>query len=496
MANYNWILTKDLLKDDRRKRFIDIRDTSILIVLSLLTGILSIGALVVADTPEKLYSQNGILIGKYLLQYNTVPNWYVAVPLFLFFLILLLLFFIFRYKETKVLPNKIITTIGIILFIGSVIGLFFFSPKGDYTYISPIENETFNSSITVSYSGLELSGKIYESIALLLLGSYFIFVFTYVKTLSNYVVPIVRLALFVPIIIAFVLIIYSFINEGWKWDNNFKYLLKKVVEIANIQSLANHKNMFGFFLLLASFSSLIFFSKHHNILFYFLTLFFLVCTILIFSKASVALILLSFTLTSFIYIFTNFKSHKFNSLICLIVIVLSLIAISIVSYLLIKNGFLDKFKNHNTLDFRINHFYIAQAMFKNQPISRWIFGYGRIPFTSLYMNFETQIGFEVLWTTHNCYMETLAHYGLIGLLGILLCDSYVLYCISYLVFKKKQKECAVYYPVFLILCIYSFFEPRMLFLLSSGSEVFLFYFIILFPVFIDYGHSKNNEVLI
>lgn len=496
MVNYNWILTKDLLKKNKRTKIVDIRDTFILILLSLLTGILSIGSLVIADTPEKLFSQNGILIGKYLLTYNSIPNWFIAVPLFSVFFILLFIFFIFRYKETKILPSKIITTIGLILLIGSIIGLFFFSPKGDYTYISPIENESYKTSINVSYNGLELIGKIYESIALLLFGSYFILVFTYVKTLSNYVVPIFRLALVVPIIIALVLIIYSFINEGWKWNNNFRFLLKKVVEVANIQSLANHKNMFGFFLFLASLSSIILFNKHHKIIFILLTLFFFVCTILIFSKTSVALILLSFLFSSIIYAIANFKTHKLNSLICLVITIVSIIAIIVCSYLLIKNGFLDKFKNNNTLDSRFDHFFIAQAMFKNQPITRWIFGYGRIPFTNLYMDFETKIGFEVLWTTHNCYMETLAHYGLIGLLGIILCDIYVLYCISYLVFKKKQKECAVYYPVFLILCAYSFFEPRMMFLFSSGTEVFLFYFIILFPVLLDYGHSKNNNVLI
>ena len=489
MTNNCWVLTKDLILSYKLRKKADIRDTFILIFISLLTGLLSIGGIVIG-------SQNGILIGNYLIEYNTIPNLYIIIPLFAVFFLLLIIFFILRYKESGVLPNKKIITIGLILLVLNIVGIFCFSPSGNFTYISPIENSTYNTTITLSYNGLTLKGKILETIAILLLDLFFILAFTYIKTLSNYVMPLFRLALFVPIIIAFVLLIYSFATEGWKWDNNLRYLMKKVVEIANIQSLTTHKNMFGFFLFLATLSSLIFFSKHHNLFFYLLSILFLTCTVLILSKTSIVLIALVFVFSSFIYFFINRKKHKINSLICLIVNIALLLIIAVLSIFLIKNGFLEKFKNHNTLDYRFGHLDIAIAMFKNQPITRLIFGYGRIPFTKLYKDFETAIDYEVLWTSHNCYMETIAHYGLVGLLKIFICDFYVLYCISYLVFKKKEKECAIYYPIFLILCIYSFFEPRMLFLLSSGPEVFLFYFIILFPVLLDYGHSKTNEVLV
>lgn len=496
MENYNWITNKNTFIENKKKILTELRDTFILIVLSLLTGVLSIGKFSSMVDPNKIWDRNVIVVGKYFIEYNKVPNKIIYIPLFCVFFLLLLLFFIFRYKETKTLPNKLITTIGLILFIGNIIGLFFFSPKGDYTYISPIENGTYNTSITVSYNGLELVGKIYESIALFLFGSYFILVFTYVKSLSNYVVPIFRLALVVPIIIALVLLIYSFIKEGNEWITNIKYYLNIVDKKANIISLTTHKNMFGFFLFLASLSFLILFCKYHYIILYIIPSIFNIFSLLIFSKTSTILILTAYIIVGIIYFVINLKTRKFNSIISLIVLILFSLISTCIFYFIIKNGLYKKFLENNTLTSRYEHFVIAKAMFINQPFFRWIFGYGRISFTSIYSTFENQVHFEVLWTSHNCYMDVFAAHGFFGVFEILSCDFYILYCISDLIFKKKRYECLVYYPVFLILCIYSFFEPRMLFLISGGTEMFLFYFVILFPVLLDYGHSKNNGVLI
>ena len=492
MTNNCWVLTKDLILSYKLRKKADIRDTFILAILSLLSGFLSIGSITTTDTAEKLNLSNGFTVGNLFVEFNTIPKLYVAIPLFAVFFIFLIAFFVCRLKETNIKPNKWMVSIGILLLIARIVGVFFFSPKGNFTYISPLDNST----VSLTYDGLSMQGKILEIISEFLFGSFFILIFTYIKTLSNYTLPIFKLALYTPIIVALVALIYSLIKEYNSWINNLLYLLKKVEEIDNIQSLTTHKNMFGFFLFLGTLSSLIFFYKHHNIIFYILSGIFLVGTVIILSKTSILLTFIVFFIVTIMYFSSYRKEHKINSIICLIVFILSIVVLVFAVYVFFKGGFLEKFKNHNTLSMRFDHVNIAAAMFKDQSILLYIFGYGKTPFTVLYERFETAINYEVLWTSHNSYMETLAHFGIIGLLTIILCDGYVLHQINYLVIKKKIKECAIYYPIFAILCAYSIFEPRMLFLLSSGTEVFLFYFILLFPVLLDSGHAKTNEVLI
>ena len=138
---------------------------------------------------------------------------------------------------------------------------------------------------------------------------------------------------------------------------------------------------------------------------------------------------------------------------------------------------------------RINHIKIAISMFRNQSILLLIFGYGRFPFTSIHLPYQHIIPYEALWTSHNSYIESVMHTGIIGLVYLLVLDFIFLFRIGKT--GHFHKESVIYFITFFSISIYSALEPRILFL-NTGFEILLAYFLIVFPLFVDYGHRREN----
>ena len=485
--------TSSFFPEDQKKQIIsDFRDTAILIVMALLSSLLSLGKIVRTDDNDLLHTRNGLRIGNSVILYNTVPDAYTIVPIFILFGLLLFFFFYFRYRQTKVLPNRYIVAVLLLIFIIRFIGIFTFAPSGNYLFESPANGIMVN----VFYEGLSIGGKTVECFAELFYGLMFLLFFTYIKTFSKVVYPIYKLALHVPLIIALVLLFYSWIKEGDLWINNILFFFRKrPYPTFDILSLAKHRNMFGFFMFLGTMTLIYDFFKSDNFLLMAPIGTLVFCSLIILSKTC-AIMQASFVFLSvLLYTITNYKTRRKNAILgivlCISIIILSLITIT----LLFRSGFIEMYRQHDTMGARIWLARFAMSMFPNQSPAYLIFGYGRIPFTQMFITYSSIANAEVIWATHNCYIDTLCHYGITGLIFVFFIDGIVLYEIYTLVIKGKHRECIFYLPQFLILCIYSIFEPRMMFLLSSGTEVFLFYFVLLFPLLLDSGYSKNGHLI-
>lgn len=480
--------------EDQKKQIIsDFRDTAILIVMALLSSLLSLGKIVKTEDYDLLHTRNGLRIGNGVILYNTVPDAYTIVPIFILFGLLLFFFFFFRYRQTKVLPKRYVVLVLLVIFVIRFIGIFAFAPSGNYLFESPANG----ISVDVFYEGLSIGGKTVECFAELFYGLMFLLFFTYIKTFSKVVYPIYKVAIHVPLIIAMVLLLYSWIKEGDLWINNILFFFRKrPYPTFDIRSLAKHRNMFGFFLFLGTMTLIYDFFKSDDFLLIGPIAISVFCSLIILSKTC-TIMQASFVFCSILlYVITNYKTRRRNAVygifLCLFIIVLSSLTIT----LLFHSGFIEMYRQNDTMHARIWLARFAMSMFPNQSPAYLIFGYGRIPFTQMFITYSGIANAEVIWATHNCYIDTLCHYGIIGLLFVAFIDGIVLYEIYTLVIKGKHRECIFYLPQFLILCIYSIFEPRMMFLLSSGTEVFLFYFVLLFPLLLDSGYSKNGQLMI
>lgn len=495
MTNRKWALTNMLLPEDKKRRFADWRDMIILVVLSLLIGFLSIGKIYIDGSAHDLdVYNNGFSILNLFVTYNTEPDWFIWVPVFLVFGGLLFLFFYFRSKQTGILPKKWFTALVMILIVARIVGNFVF-PYGEqgYSFTSPLDGQT----VLVSYSGLSFSSRFVQVISEILYILFFYLCFTYVGSFSKSVYPIFHLGVHMSIIICIVLIVVSLCTEREILSQNLLYYLGKAEANEGALSLTTHRNVYGFFLLCGTLGCLFYAFRYHNTPF---LVFSVICTVvcfLILSKTPALLCAVALLASFVLYPIFNFKKHKINS-----IFMLGVLAIIVVAgvVLVFKADLLDKVKKMltgeetSTFMARIWHFRIAASMFNGVFPVYLIFGYGRIPFSAIYMPYQQSIGFEVLWTSHNSYLETIMFSGIVGLIAVVFGFVYLGQKIFVMFFKRKDRNSIVFAIMGVILAVYSIFEPRMLFL-AEGTEQFVVFFLFFYPLLVDSFHNETDKVI-
>lgn len=494
MTNRNWALQNMLLPEDRKRRFADWRDIIILVVLSLLIGFLSIGKIYIDSGDHELWVVNdGFSLLGLFITYNTEPNWFLCVPVFLIYGALLFLFFHFRYKQTGILPKQSLTAIVLVLIILRIVGNFVF-PYGEqsYTYSSSVVEQV----AVVTYEGLSISGRIVQIVSEVCYLTFFYLCFTYVGTFSKSVYPIFHLGVHMSIIICIVLITVSMFTEREIFANNILYYLGKAENCLGATSLTTHKNVYGFFLLCGTLGGLFYAYRYHNLPFLVMSVIFAGVCFLINSKTPALLSTLALFIGYTFYIVFNFKKHKVNSIFMMVcLVIMTMIGIFIAVKYGIGNLF-NKFVggDDNTISSRTGHFKLALSMFDGVSPLYLIFGYGRIPFSAIYMSYEKSIGYEILWTCHNSYLETVMFSGLVGLAAVIGGYLYLAKKSLAMVLKHKDRNAVVFLIMLVILMIYSIFEPRMLFLME-GTEQFVVFFLFLYPLLVDSYHEETDKLL-
>lgn len=492
MSDNLFILTGSLLEKDRKQKRSDILDFFFLIVITLLVPFLTVGRIVLDDGTHndiKDYS-DGYSFGKFYQYVNQEPDTWVSVLLFSIIGCLLVLYYVLRFRHTGKRANRIFLIVTVLYLCLRLVGTFLF-PYGpiDFHFISPLGNDT---PYTISYLGFSIGARIKQFVSELLSIFYVFELFVFLPTYSKYTFRWFRVLVYICILIPSFLLVYSWIKEGNLWIEHIRFFLKGG-DYQNILSLTTHKNVFGYFLLIGCFSFLTLFFEKHRFIFILLAFFFCGMTLIIFSKTTFLIGMISILLSLLFYPIFFFSKKKRNSILSLVL--LSILCI-LVLLLALKYGFkklLDKVLDPgSTLSMRINHVKIAISMFRNQSILLLIFGYGRFPFTSIHLPYQHIIPYEALWTSHNSYIESVMHTGLVGLVYLLVLDFVFLFRIARTF--RLHREAFIYFITFFSISIYSALEPRILFL-NTGFEILLAYFLIVFPLSIEYGNKKEPGLI-
>lgn len=494
MTNRNWALQNMLLPEDRKRRFADWRDIIILVVLSLLIGFLSIGKIYIGqpDHDIQLYNNGFYLIGLFVT-YNTEPNWFICIPVFVVYGVLLFLFFFFRYKQTGILPKQWLTTLVFAFIAIRIVGNFVF-PYGEQSY--RFYTLVFDKTVDLNYEGLSISGRLVQAIADVLYILFFYLCFTYVGTFSKSVYPIFHLGVHMSIIICIVLITVSLFQERDILVNNILYYLGKADECLGAVSLTTHKNVYGFFLLCGTLGGLFYTFRYHNLPFLVMSVIFAGVCFLVNSRTPAFLSGIALVLGFVCYLIFNFKKHKTNSIFMLVCLVLMLVVvIMVVSKFGLVNIWNKLFvSDDSTIEARDVHFKLAASMFEGVSPLYLIFGYGRIPFSAIYMSYESALDFEIIWTCHNSYLETIMFSGIVGIIAVIFAYLYIGKKTLTMFIKFKDRNSIVFLIMQGILMVYSIFEPRMLFL-QEGTEQFIFFFLFFYPLLLDSGHTETDKIL-
>lgn len=491
MSDNLWILENSLLDKDRMRKRNDILDFFLLIVITLLLPLATIGKIVPDDgTHTNVNYKDGYLIGSFYHFVNQVPDTWFAVVLFSLIGAFLILYYVFRYKHTRKKAGKTLLTVTIIYLCLRLVGTFLFpyGPK-DFHFISPLGNDT---PYTIAYSGFPINGRIIQFVSEFLSVFYVFELLVFLPTYSRYSYSLFRILVWICVLIPTFLLFYSWIFEGNLWLENIRFFIEGG-EHQDIVSLTTNKNVFGYFLLIGCFSFLtLFFHKHHFI-YMVLAIIYCIFDLIILSKTPFLIGTMAIFIASFSYPIL-FHSKKLKS--SILAMILFTIMFAVFTLINLKYGFrtiiLTTINTANTLWTRINHVKIALSMFKNQSPLLFIFGYGRFPFTAIYLPYQHIIPYEALWTSHNCYIESIVHTGIIGLAYLLFQDFLFLNRVRKTF--RFHKESFVYFITFLSISIYSILEPRILFM-NTGFEIILAYFLIIFPASIDYGHKEESSLL-
>ncbi len=414
-------------------------------------------------------------------------------------LIYVFLYFLFvsrRYRKTGIMISRWLIIFLIVISIFRAISDFSF-PYGNISWnvISPFDSLSY----TLLYEGYSLSERFISFITEVAYMSYFLLPFTYIKTFDRKKFHfLIDFTLWFLIVLGLVMNVYSWIKEGNDilWD--IKYLLgMEKGEFIFIKSFTTHKNHYGFFMWMSALASLLLYMENPRKAW--LQMIFLVndLAVLTIIKSRIP-----FVLTSLILLFilammasVHSKKHKGNAIFAYVVLslgILSLLALVIFFrdssiFGKIKNLF-SSFSDMETMHTR-NALQLRALCLLNTP-QYWLFGLGKGPYYQLFELTGITFEMEIVYFSHNAFLDQILCYGIIGLILISVPYLILVYECLYLIRKRKPIGlCHLFIIVSFI--IYGFGESRMLFGID-GNE-FFFMLTLLFPLSYEYEKTKDSH---
>ena len=370
----------------------------------------------------------------------------------------------------------------------------------------PVGNVVFNyrfegESYAVSYPGLSLYSRILSFLEEAGFGFYFFFLFNAFPYLSMGK-KIRDFFCYFWMLFAFVLVVSSLFLDGEGLIHNIHaYIHPEMGMNMDICSFTNQRNVFGFFLLIGAFASMIeFFIKGK---WYFLLPYFLytVFSILIVSKTPMLILIGFLFFLGILYPIFFFKKHRAFSILFLSISTVMIVFLIAILFYPKESAFCNcwlKPLNHMifnhmlTVDSRKRLTGCALEMLFASP-SRFFFGYGRVAFQSVFFLFKKTIGnnMEVdLPSSHNAYVETWEEIGFLGFLLSLFLLLLVFYKAIQRI-RKKDYIFVVYLMELIAFLVYGMMEMRILFGTDYSQAIEMTCF--LFPFLIDYQESRKKE---
>lgn len=461
----------------REHRNREIIDTIVFTILFLLLPIWSLGRIPTDLTLET-----------FQIDFSQSLNTAVLIPAVILFIVLSV-FFIWRRTPylRKTTKRNTILLLFVAFFLSRVVSIFGF-PYGDASFT--FTSELYHATATVSYE-FTLASRFSSLAQDFCFGFFFVILFGYSDTLGKKLSYLTFIALGCLIVIPFLCFAYSLIYQKDILINNWNALLGAEGYFPKpLESFTGNKNTYGFLLTLGCLACFIFFAKKPNPILPVIVLFFFVNTLICGSRTASSLCFAGTVCFSVGYPLLTFRKHRLTAVCFLIALAAFACFLAYIFTAQKDNPFriwLDSFihdmLNFTTITMRMEHWDTAMTMM----LDPWyqLFGFGRLPFYNLYRDYQVIIGAES-WviTSHNGFLETFMHYGLVGLVlsGVLL--LYLLYIIVRLFVKKQFGLSFTYLLVFVLLGIHSYLEPRFVFLDEASNILLILVFVL--PCLRDY----------
>ncbi|MFA6829088.1 MAG: O-antigen ligase family protein [Bacilli bacterium] len=463
----------------------DILDISVFVILTLLTAVLTLGYFYSTTIFNDDYSGLklfGMIIG---YQVDKAMNIGLFIPMFIIFIFLLGFFVFLRMQKTNIFISKTVMALMVFFVLARFITNVAF-PYGEQTYV--IFSSIRQASYSIPFAGFSASERIISFLLETLLIVFFGIAFTYIKTFSNKFNKVVNFFLYLLIAVAIVMNIFSYITESAKIVNNLQVIFTNSDKSFDhgIISFTSHRNVYGFFILMASLASMILsFKKKPNPLFLLLVVYFFITCFYLKSRTPFFLIfstLMVMLVFNSVFFFKHYKIYSISSMVLFVFIVIfCLLIFCFAPNWEISIHFRRLFEIYNdsgtvlarldlntrALDMLSSSFYYV------------LFGYGKIPFINIYNTFGTMISQQTIWSSHNGFLDVLLSYGLVGLASQILCFGVLVYHAISLAFRKPLIS-FTYLFVILITIIYGFFEMRVPFGIDPSGLIFVF--LLVYPI--------------
>ncbi len=422
----------------------------------------------------------------------------VAIPVIILFLGLCVLFII-RRKVQFHRKELIITSIFIVIAVYRILTYLIF-PTGEivFQFLDPYTS----SEITLTYSDYLTIDKVIECLSEVCFLFYFYVALAFFTDIKNDDGLITEIVYHLFALVAVVMTFYSLIFETDGLINNFYDLIGVPgYNFVDVTSFTSHRNVFGFFITLAVISEIVVFFRRANIVSLILMFYLTIFSIFIHSRTTICICLLLCFLTAVLFSIFNFQKHKVISGIfiglfsCAVVFVIVFFAAfrdsEIVTILISQ---IESFFNFQTLFYRGSHIYTSFALLMSNPWFFW-FGFGRVPYTSIYHQYLVTIDYEVEIVTSHCgFIEPFLYQGVI--MGVLQLFGYIaiLGYIIYMFTQKRTDRACGFIVAFFGLSLHSTFESRGLFIFDSTSVLYML--VLLLPVLEEYSYYSAHKTAI
>ncbi len=429
--------------------------------------------------------------GKLLYYPGRIPQPYFIFPFYFFFLALALVLLV--RMRGKIKANRLILSL-FVLFAVSISLSSIFYPKGrqSYTFISHHGN-----SQTINTLGLTPIKTRVNYLNEFFFYGYICRFFHIIKPLAKDCAPYFRLLSILLHLIILSRIVYSLIMEWKEYLINIEILLglRKKIEIY-ITAYTTNRNIFGFFLFVGFLLSVLDFFRKENFLSILTAVLYTAFTILIQSKTPALLELSLSLIILFIYPIFNFKKKRkwsvfFLSSLCFF-LVLVILVLCINKKLVVSIYSL--FTNRGTRYSRFGITKLALTRRKISPLFR-VFGFGRYPFSALFTQYSLLEQEHPLPTSHNSFADILLEFGIFGAIILLLSFLVAVYYFFKRPFSEDKTASITYFFAIVSRSIYSFSEPRALFL-REGTCIFFLFLASLFFVNEAIAKEKRKSALI
>lgn len=484
------------IKKTPKKKGNDILDVLIFFLLSAYIALFTLGKFVIEETPTDIYNTVTVLEKSVSYHIEQSMDLILFIPLAVIYIALFCLFIHLRYKKTGTRMKKTLLVLFIIGILCRGVSSFGF-PYGNVTLdiTSPFNNEIY----AISYEGLSIESRFVSFFSDAFFMSYFLLAFNYLGTLSKKSDAILSFFLYLLIINAIALNFVSYITETNEVVNNIKILFGADGDfVETIVSYTTHKNVYGLFLMLACFACFLLIVKNPKfaLIYFALMIYFCFTVVIIKSRLSLAITIVLLFLSLLVMAIFQFKRFRVNAIVSLVILGIIVLLLTIFLTVLSDtrigkalSAILSVFTNTRTLLTRENLQDRALALLISPYF--YLFGYSRFPYLYYFWQTGVAMSQEIVWFSHNGYIDVFCAYGGLGLAFILVLNAILLYYCIYMLFKKNYRG-LVYLGIMGLVSIYGLAESRVLFGGLDGTEI-LFFPIYFIPLLREYHRTKGMK---